>query len=191
MGVADDDMIEDASDIEAKRLNEMKEKGNTSFLLYCTPHYSPSPSLPSLSLSPEEEERKTWSQAVQRGLPRPCEVNTSVLKGAPHRDQKYRDLYEVRSCFKPNMCSLPPPPLFPTQAEELIKVEMLQMLRHDIVNHPTSNVTKTKSYLTTLKTELEKKPLERFTQEELNEVTHSLSHHFIILLIKAFSCIYI
>uniref|UniRef100_A0A1X7TE27 Cell division cycle 5-like protein n=1 Tax=Amphimedon queenslandica TaxID=400682 RepID=A0A1X7TE27_AMPQE len=65
----DDDMIEDASDIEAKRLKELKEK--------------------------EEEERKTWSQAVQRGLPRPCEVNTSILKGAPHRDQKYRDLYEV------------------------------------------------------------------------------------------------
>lgn len=41
MGVADDDMIEDASDVEAKRLKEMKEKGNTSFLLYCTPHYSP------------------------------------------------------------------------------------------------------------------------------------------------------
>ena len=105
-------------------------------------------------------------------------MNTSVLKGAPHRDQKYRDLYEVRSCFKPNMCSLPPPPppLFHTQAEELIKVEMLQMLRHDIVSHPTSNVSKTKSYLTALKTELEKKPLERFTQEELNEVTVSLTH---------------
>ena len=110
-------------------------------------------------------------------------MNTSVLKGAPHRDQKYRDLYEVRSYFKPNMPSLPPPPpppLFHTQAEELIKVEMLQMLRHDIVSHPTSNVSKTKSYLTTLKTELEKKPLERFTQEELNEVTHSLSHSFVI-----------
>ena len=108
-------------------------------------------------------------------------MNTSVLKGAPHRDQKYRDLYEVRSCFKLNMCSLPPPPpLFLTQAEELIKVEMLQMLRHDVVNHPTSNVSKTKSYLTTVKTELEKKPLERFTQEELNEVTHSLPHSFVI-----------
>lgn len=45
MGVADDDMIEDASDVEAKRLNEMKEKGNIfPFVLY--------PSLFSLPLSP-------------------------------------------------------------------------------------------------------------------------------------------
>ena len=42
-----------------------------------------------------EKERKTWSQAVQRDLPRPREVNTAILKGAPHRDQKFRDLYEV------------------------------------------------------------------------------------------------
>lgn len=42
-----------------------------------------------------ERERKTWSQAVQRDLPRPREVNNSILKGAPHRDQKFRDLYEV------------------------------------------------------------------------------------------------
>ena len=43
----------------------------------------------------EEEERRVWSQAVQRNLPRPSGVNSSILKGAPHRDQKYRDLYEV------------------------------------------------------------------------------------------------
>ena len=48
MGVADDDMIEDASDVEAKRLNEMKEKGNTSFILYCicSSLFSLPPSLP-------------------------------------------------------------------------------------------------------------------------------------------------
>ena len=45
----------------------------------------------------EEKERRSWSHAVQRDLPRPCEINTSVLKGAPHRDQKYRYIYEVRN----------------------------------------------------------------------------------------------
>ncbi len=44
----------------------------------------------------DNEQRKLWSQSVQRDLPRPTSVNTNILKGAPHRDQKYRDLYEVR-----------------------------------------------------------------------------------------------
>lgn len=43
-------------------------------------------------------EERVWrrqSQAVQRALPRPTDVNTSVLRGAPHKDQKYRELYKV------------------------------------------------------------------------------------------------
>ena len=43
----------------------------------------------------EDKIKKTWSQAVQYGLPRPSEINTSILKGVPHRDQKFHDLYEV------------------------------------------------------------------------------------------------
>lgn len=35
------------------------------------------------------------SQTVQRGLPRPTDVNVSILRGAPHKDQKYRELYKV------------------------------------------------------------------------------------------------
>ncbi len=35
------------------------------------------------------------SQVVQRGLPHPTDVNTSILRGAPHKDQKYRELYQV------------------------------------------------------------------------------------------------
>ena len=46
-----------------------------------------------------EEEEREWrrqSSAVQQGLPRPSEVNSSVLRGPPHKDQKNRALYEVR-----------------------------------------------------------------------------------------------
>ena len=35
------------------------------------------------------------NQSIQRRLPQPSDVNTAILRGAPHRDQKYRDLYEV------------------------------------------------------------------------------------------------
>ena len=46
----------------------------------------------------KEEEEREWrrqSQAVQRDLPRPIDINASILRGAPHKDQKYRALYEV------------------------------------------------------------------------------------------------
>ena len=42
-----------------------------------------------------EREWRCQSQAVQRDLPRPTDVNTSILRGAPHKDQKYRELYKV------------------------------------------------------------------------------------------------
>ena len=44
----------------------------------------------------EERQWRRQSQSVQRRLPRPSDVNTAILRGAPHRDQKYRDLYEVQ-----------------------------------------------------------------------------------------------
>lgn len=61
---------------------------------------------------------------------------------------------------------------FHMQAEEMIKTEMLQMLRNDIVHHPSEapHGNKAKSYITSLKAELDKQPLEKFTQEELQEV---------------------
>ena len=43
----------------------------------------------------EEREWKRQSKAVQRHLPRPTDINDSILRGAPHKDQKYRALYEV------------------------------------------------------------------------------------------------
>ena len=48
----------------------------------------------------EERQWRKQSQSVQRRLPRPSDVNTAILRGAPHRDQKYRDLYEVTVDFK-------------------------------------------------------------------------------------------
>ena len=45
--------------------------------------------------SVEERQWRRQSQSVKRGLPRPTDVNSAILRGAPHRDQKYRDMYEV------------------------------------------------------------------------------------------------
>ena len=101
--------------------------------------------------SVEERERRRRSQAVQRDLPRPSGINATILKGAPHRDQKYRDLYE---------------------AEEQIKHEMLVMLRHDLIHHPPLSAQHGKgSNLASVRAELEKKPLQPISKEEIEEVT--------------------
>jgi pre-mRNA-splicing factor CDC5/CEF1 len=120
--------IEDASEVDKKKLELQKKE--------------------------EEKLMKTWSQPVQRNLPRPTEVNTFILKGKPHKDQKFRDLY---------------------QAEELIKQETLQMLRNDILYHPMSNSSKNKPYLMELKSNLEKLPQETHTEEDLQQVKELLS----------------
>ena len=41
-------------------------------------------------------EWRRQSQPVQRSLPRPADVTTAILRGAPHKEQKNRTLYEVR-----------------------------------------------------------------------------------------------
>eukprot|EP00117_Sycon_ciliatum_P007989 scpid36283/ scgid10888/ Cell division cycle 5-like protein; Pombe cdc5-related protein len=69
----------------------------------------------------EEAERRLWSQAVQRDLPRPSGVNTSILR--PPELQ----LNELQ------------------QAEELIKREYLITLRHDSVHHPVPVKDKAKA----------------------------------------------
>ena len=58
----------------------------------------------------------------------------------------------------------------PHQAEELIKQEMLVMLRHDLVHHPPQSSSKSKANLAVVKGDLEKNPLESFTEEELKNV---------------------
>lgn len=57
------------------------------------------------------------------------------------------------------------------QAEEMIKQEMLVMLRNDLINHPAAGSNIKKSELAILKAELNKKPLEPFTIEELSNVS--------------------
>ncbi|KAG0411959.1 hypothetical protein HPB47_010910 [Ixodes persulcatus] len=64
-----------------------------------------------------EAERKLQSQAVQRDLPRPLDVNASVLRPA-HTEPPLTDLQ---------------------RAEELIKQEMLVMQHYDALHHPTAH----------------------------------------------------
>lgn len=103
----------------------------------------------------EEREWRRQSQSVQRHLPRPVDVNTTILRGAPHKDQKYRALYE---------------------AEELIKQEMLVMMQHDLVHlppPPASNggLQVSKATMNRTRQELEKNPKANFTDEELEQVS--------------------
>ena len=44
------------------------------------------------------------------------------------------------------------------------------MLRHDLIHHPPQSSSKSKSNLAVVKGDLEKKPLENFTEEELKNV---------------------
>ncbi|CAG2106212.1 unnamed protein product, partial [Medioppia subpectinata] len=73
-----------------------------------------------------EEERRRQSQPVQRQLPRPADVNNSILRtGAQAAD--------------PQMSAI-------QRAEELIKEEMLVMLHYDAVHNPTDSQLMASSY---------------------------------------------
>ncbi|XP_013791247.2 cell division cycle 5-like protein [Limulus polyphemus] len=109
-----------------------------------------------------DAERKRQSQSVQRNLPRPVEVNSSILR--PLNSD---------------------PPLTALQkAEELIKQEMLIMFHHDAVHNPTpqqigvapgskkpkqphSSVLNQAQHLAYL----EKHPYEKMLEEELEAVS--------------------
>ncbi len=65
----------------------------------------------------EIEEKKYKSQAVQRNLPRPSDMNHNILRPA--------DMVQPLSDYQ--------------KAEELIKEEMLIMLHHDVLYDPTLN----------------------------------------------------
>ncbi len=60
------------------------------------------------------------------------------------------------------------------QAEELVKQEMLTMLRSDLVKHPPPNGTISKAALTKAKVDLEAEPAEPFTEEEMKKVRYLL-----------------
>lgn len=87
----DTEFVEDAEDIEARAAEKQREE--------------------------DAEEFRRRSQSVQRDMPRPSDVNTTVLR--PPEMKRDLNAYQM--------------------AEELIKAEMIKMLRHDIVSHPTSD----------------------------------------------------
>ncbi|XP_065057512.1 cell division cycle 5-related protein-like [Rhopilema esculentum] len=110
----------------------------------------------------EIAEFKRQSQAVQRDLPRPSDVNTTVLRP----EDMYPDLnaYQI--------------------AEEMIKEEMLKMVRNDVVVHPNSiqqsllNSKKTRgqaqSIINMNRNALKSDPLEKFTDEEIGNAKNLL-----------------
>nr|SVE75628.1 EOG090X02CC [Daphnia hispanica] len=67
-----------------------------------------------------EAELKRRSQALQRSLPRPHEVNNAILRPANSSDSSLSDLQK---------------------AEELIKKEMLTMMHYDTIRNPVNNST--------------------------------------------------
>lgn len=126
---AEESFVEDAADIDARRM-AMKE-------------------------AEALREMRRQSQSVQRNMPRPSDVNATVLRPA----------------------NVDPPLTGLQKAEELIKREMVTMVRNDVVNHPTAlqieNLThkKTKSAAQTIiaanRAALESEPLETFTEKEI------------------------
>lgn len=97
-----------------------------------------------------EEEMRARSQAVQRDLPRPQEINTAVLR-PPHTD----------------------PPLTELQkAEELIKSEMITMLHYDAVYSPvpTQQEAKKRGQIMTQAQHLaylEQHPYSNYSQDQI------------------------
>lgn len=129
--VQDSDHVEDQSEIDAQKEQERLFK--------------------------LEAEQKLLSQVLQRGLPRPQEVNASVLR--PPQTE---------------------PPLTELQrAEELIKQEMLVMQHHDALHKPptpTSGARKGAGGLEEAQhiAYLEKHPYEKYTPEDLEAAKRTL-----------------
>ncbi|XP_047128533.1 cell division cycle 5-related protein isoform X1 [Hydra vulgaris] len=142
----DTGFVEDASDIESKKLLKMKEQ--------------------------EAAEFRRQAMAVQRNLPRPSDVNTSVLR--PDEMRRDLNLYQ--------------------EAEEMIKAEMVHMLRHDIVHHPTEHqlnmlgLKKASASVQTVinanKRVLEESPLEKISDKDM-EAARSLLNEEIEVVKKA------
>ena len=81
-------------------------------------------------------------------------MNTSILRGAAHPDQKHKDLYE---------------------AEEMIKKEMLLMMQHDLLNHPTAASSKNKTGQMKWRKSLEDNLFQKYSDEEMAEVCNDWS----------------
>lgn len=99
-----------------------------------------------------EKELRQRHTAVQRDLPRPSEVNETIVR--PH--------------------NVEPPLTDLQQAEELIKREMITMIHHDCLHHPFSDAKKTKGVNSSSNNAehisyLEKTPYEKVSEEELRK----------------------
>ncbi|XP_065908621.1 cell division cycle 5-like protein isoform X2 [Dysidea avara] len=139
----DDVITPDAAELDEENIRRLQEKEKQDFLLR--------------------------SQAVQRSLPHPNDVNTTILRGAVHPDQKIKSLYE---------------------AEKLIKKEMLHMLHYELANFPTpqaGSTAKHKAAIEKAKQVLDEKPYEVISLEdmqtahqlleaEMEVVKHSMNH---------------
>lgn len=133
----DNGFVEDAADVDARKM--------------------------AMKAAEELRELKRRSQAVQREMPRPSDVNATVLRPA----------------------NVEPPLTGLQQAEELIKREMVTMIRHDIVNHPTAlqieNLTHKKSknsaqaVIAANQAALQNEPLESFSEKEIGNAKELLA----------------
>lgn len=133
----DNGFVEDAADVDARKM--------------------------AMKAAEELRELKRRSQAVQREMPRPSDVNATVLRPA----------------------NVEPPLTGLQQAEELIKREMVTMIRHDVVNHPTAlqieNLTHKKSknsaqaVIAANQAALQNEPLESFSEKEIGNAKELLA----------------
>jgi len=94
----DDMMTPDAAELDEENARKLQEKGISVVCAllhnkkcFCYQFFT------------ERQDFLLRSQAVQRSLPRPNDVNTTILRGAVHSDQKMKSLYEV--CVSKNITS--------------------------------------------------------------------------------------
>lgn len=107
-----------------------------------------------------EAELKKKSQAVQRNLPRPIEVNHAILKPTGQTDAPLTELQE---------------------AEELIKFEMIKMLHHDALANPSATqIIKTKSSQMH-QDFLSKNAMEEISQEDLSMADELLKEEMMVV----------
>jgi len=84
----DDVITPDAAELDEENARRLQEKGtHLVSVLVCNKRY--------FHFLAEKQDFLLRSQAVQRSLPRPNDVNTTILRGAVHPDQKMKSLYEV------------------------------------------------------------------------------------------------
>lgn len=108
----------------------------------------------------EDEERfKRQTQVVQRNLPRPLDINLTVLRPA-NAEGPMSDLQK---------------------AEELIKQEMLVLLHYDAVNNPPANSSMNVSRQREFNSYLSTHPYEEFSNEDLKSARELLESEMAVV----------